>query len=35
MAKNKKNNKKSVSPKLERQTKYVPTLKKLYDDEIV
>ena len=35
MTKDKKNNKKSVSPKLERQTKYVPTLKKLYDDEIV
>ena len=35
MAKNKKNSKKSVSPKVEKQSKYVPTLRKLYNDEIV
>lgn len=35
MAKNKNNSKKDSSPKLEKQAKYVPTLRKLYDDEIV
>ena len=35
MAKNKNNSKKSNSPKLEKLAKYVPTLRKLYDDEIV
>ena len=35
MAKNKNDSKKNSSPKLEKQSKYVPTLRRLYDDEIV
>ena len=35
MAKDKKNSKKSSPSKVEKQTKYVPTLRKLYNDEIV
>ena len=35
MAKNKNDSKKSSSPKIEKQSKYVPTLRRLYDDEIV
>ena len=35
MAVNKKNSKKGVSPKLKKQAKYVPTLRKHYNDEIV
>ena len=35
MAKDKKNSKKSSPSKVEKQAKYVPTLRKLYNDEIV
>ena len=35
MAKNKNDSKKSSSPKIEKQSKYVPNLRRLYDDEIV
>ncbi len=35
MALDKKNRKKSATPKLEKQARYIPTLRKLYNDEIV